>query len=327
MKRVLLTGGTGFVGANLVRRLLRDGHELHLLVRPRHDAWRLAEVDRDLQRYEVELADAAAVTRVVARIRPEWVFHLAAYGAYPVQTDLARMVDTNLRGTIHLVQACLASGFEAFVNTGSSSEYGFKDHAPAETEWLEPNSDYAVTKAAATLYCRHTAISRDVPLRTLRLYSVYGPWEEPIRLVPTLVLSGLDGELPPLAHPDSARDYLYADDASEAYVLAASRPDQPAGAVYNVGTGVQTSLREAVDVARRLLGIAPAPVWGSMAPRRWDTAVWVADSRAIRAALGWAPRHDFADGFGRTIQWFRESPGMRNIYAARRSTPPSTARG
>ena len=227
------------------------------------------------------------------------------------------MVRVNIEGTIGLVEACLRSGFEAFVNTGSSSEYGFKDHAPGETEWLEPNSHYAVTKAAATLFCRYTAISRTVPLVTLRLYSVYGPYEEPRRLMPTLVVRGLEGELPPLADPDIARDYVYVDDVSEAYCLTASRPGQPPGAVYNVGTGVQTSLREVVQAARRVLGIAAEPVWGSLAARGWDTAVWVADNRAIRDALGWRPRVSLDDGFRQLVRWFRDDGAIREMYRER----------
>src|SRR5947207_10600420 len=255
MKRVVLTGASGFVGANLARRLLRDGHELHLFLRRNHHPWRIEAIQNDVQLHEADLSDEESLVRIVESIRPEWVFHLAAYGAYSTQTDLRRMVWTNILGRMNLVQACLKTGFEAFVNTGSSSEYGFKDHAPAETELLEPNSHYAVTKASATLFCRHTAISRAVPLVTLRLYSVYGPYEEPRRLMPTLVVRGLDGELPPLADPDIARDYVYVDDVSEAYCLSASRPGQAPGAVYNVGTGVQTSLREVVQAARRVLGI------------------------------------------------------------------------
>ena len=303
---MLMTGGAGFVGANLARRLLHDGHELHLLIRPADNAWRLEPIRSEVHLHAVDLTDAEGVARVVAGVRPDWVFHLAAHGAYSWQTDVHRMVRVNIEGTIGLVEACLRSGFEAFVNTGSSSEYGFKDHAPAETEWLEPNSHYAVAKAAATLFCRYTAISRAVPLVTLRLYSVYGPYEEPARLMPTLVVRGLDGELPPLADPDIARDYVYVDDVVEAYLLAATRDGQEPGSVFNVGTGVQTSLRDAVTIARRVLGIAAEPAWGSMPNRSWDTTVWVADSRAIRTALGWAPRHDFETGFRRMVSWFAD---------------------
>jgi nucleoside-diphosphate-sugar epimerase len=305
------------VGANLVRRLLRDGHEVHLLVRRGCTSWRIEAIRADVRLHEVGFTDADAVVRVVGAIRPDWVFHLAAHGAYPSQTDLSRMVQTNVIGTINLVEACLQMGFEAFVNTGSSSEYGFKDHAPSEQEWLEPNSHYAVTKASATLYCRYTGQSLGVRLPTLRLYSVYGPYEEPARLMPRLILCGLEGKLPPLVSPDVARDYVYVDDVCDAYILAANRSAQEPGAVYNVGTGVQTTLRDVVDVARRVLEIAVEPVWGSMPERRWDTSVWVADSRRIQQALGWQPRYTFERGFRCMVDWFRDHPALQRRYNMR----------
>lgn len=307
MKRVIITGATGFVGANLTRRLLQDGHEVHLLLRAAHNPWRIESIRDDVVLHEVDLADATALKRVVANIRPEWVFHLSAHGAYSHQTDLPQMVQTNIISTMNLVTACLATGFEAFVNTGSSSEYGFKDHAPNEKEWLEPNSHYAWTKASSTLFCRYTAQSLNVHLPTLRLYSVYGPFEEPSRLMPRLIVNGLAGKLPPMANPNIARDYVYVDDVNDAYVLAASQPGQEVGAVYNVGTGVQTSLREVVDVARRVMDIAIEPEWGSMPNRAWDTNAWVSNNSEIRRALDWQPRFEFEAGFREMVNWFREN--------------------
>jgi nucleoside-diphosphate-sugar epimerase len=255
-----------------------------------------------------------ALTGVVARIRPDWVFHLAAHGAYSSQTDVSQMVQTNVVGTSNLVDACLKAGFEAFVNAGSSSEYGLKDHPSAETEWLEPNSYYAVTKAAATLFCRTTAQRHKAPIVTLRLYSVYGPYEEPARLMPTLIVHGLSGKLPPLVRPDIARDYVYTEDVNDACLLAAATPGQEVGAVYNLGTGIQTSLREVVDLARRVLAIPVEPVWGSMPDRQWDTTVWVADNRKIQKELGWQPRYSFEQGFREMVSWFRDNADMHHFY-------------
>lgn len=310
MKRVIVTGATGFVGANLARRLLREGHETHLLVRPSYNGWRLADVRQDMRWHEGDFGDASALDKVVGAIRPDWIFHLAAHGAYSWQNDLAQIVQTNFIETINLVEACMKVGCAAFVNTGSSSEYGFKNHAPSENEWLEPNSYYAVTKASATLFCRYTAQSRGAHLPTLRLYSVYGPYEDPGRLMPTLIRRGLKGEWPPLVNPDTARDYIYVDDVCDAYLLAASQPGADAGAVYNVGSGTQTSLREVVTVAQRVLGIAAEPQWGTMPGRVWDTAVWVADNRKITQELGWTPRYTLKEGFTRMAQWCRDNPTL-----------------
>lgn len=318
MKRVLLTGATGFVGASLARRLLRDGHELHVLLRPGSDLWRIDEIRSHLRPLEAHLEDTGSVAAAVGRCRPEWVFHLAAFGAYSWQTDVGRILRANVLGTANLVEACLQSGFEAFVNTGSSSEYGVRQSAPSESDAPEPNSVYAVSKASATMFCRHTAQSRGVVLPTLRLYSVYGPFEQPGRLMPALMAQGLEGRLPPLVTPETARDFVAAEDVCEAYLLAAAAPGQEPGAVYNVGTGVQTTLREVVELARRVLGIAEEPRWGTMPARRWDTGSWVSDSGKIRCALGWQPRHTLESGLRVMLDWFRQHPEMLERYRASR---------
>ena len=303
MKRCLVTGGTGFVGANLVRRLLHEGHQVHLLVRPEHAAWRIEEVRKDVRLHLGDLSDVQAVSTMIEEVKPEWIFHLAAHGAYSWQADVARIFQTNLMGTIHLVEACLKTGFESFIHTGSSSEYGFKNHAPAETEGLEPNSHYAVAKASATLYCQFTAQTHQANLTTLRLYSAYGPYEESNRLIPTLIRHGLCGEWPPLVNPETARDYVYVEDVCDACILACQTKPRAFGAVYNLGTGIQTTLREVTQVARTVLGIQAEPQWGTMPARTWDTSIWQADSRKIQAELDWFPRHNFEDGFAKMVAW------------------------
>lgn len=316
MKRVIITGATGFVGSNLARRLLCDGHEVHLLLRPNYQPWRINEIKADVRCHILHLHDSEAVTLTAAQIRPDWVFHLAAYGAYSWQNDLPQMIQTNIVGTVNLVTACLRTGFEAFVNTGSSSEYGIKDQPPSETEFLEPNSHYAVTKSTATLFCRHTALQEKANLSTLRLYSVYGPHEAPNRLIPRLIVLGLQGRLPPLVDPNTVRDFVYVDDVVDAYLSAATHSGQELGSVYNVGTGIQTSMGHIVDIARSTMKITMTPVWGSMPARKWDTTCWVADNRSISRALNWQPRYNLDDGFRRTLMWFRANPAMLSFYSS-----------
>ena len=278
---------------------------MHLLLRPGHAPWRIAEIRGEVPSHFVDFENAEEVQKTIGAIKPDWIFHLAAYGAYSSQADLSQMVRTNIVGTMNLVNAGLAAGIEAFVNAGSSSEYGFKDHAPPETEYLEPNSHYAVTKASATMFCTYTARTRDVLIPTLRLYSVYGPYEEPTRLIPKLIRLGLDGKLPPLVNPKIARDYVHAEDVNDAFLLAASTRGPDLGAVYNVGTGIQTSLEDLVGIVRRLLAITEEPQWGSMPARIWDTSCWVCENARIERDLGWSPRIPLEEGLRQTIEWMR----------------------
>jgi nucleoside-diphosphate-sugar epimerase len=310
----LITGATGFVGACLARRLLAEGRDVNVLVRPEHRTWRINAIRDAVRLHEVSLEDQAALARTLQAIRPESVFHLAAYGAYASQVDLQRMVRTNVLGTMNLVRASLDAGVTMFVNTGTSSEYGPKDHAPGESEVLEPNSHYAVTKAAATLFCRHTARTSQMRIPTLRLYSVFGPYEEPSRLVPALILRGLRGGFPPLVRGDIARDYVYVEDVVAAYLLAAKKVELEPGSIFNIGTGVQTSLTEIVELVRSALGVKAVAKWGSMPPRAWDTSVWVADSTQARRLLGWSPHFTLAEGLRSFIDWLKGQPDLLALY-------------
>jgi UDP-glucose 4-epimerase len=320
-RRIVVTGATGFVGANVARGMAARGHEVHCLVREGHRPWRLEGLEDALTLHVTDLLDRSSIDAVLAAVRPWSVLHLAAYGAYSSQTDVARCVRTNLEATVNLIDASAEHGVERFVNTGSSSEYGFKDHAPGEDEPLEPNSLYAVTKAAATAYGRYAALAGRIPVTTLRLYSVFGPFEEPTRLIPAVVTRGLDGGLPPLVSPDVARDFVYVDDVVGAYDAVLSG-DPPPGAVYNVGTGVQTTLRTVIEVSRALFGIAQEPDWGSMPERRWDTTTWVANTARASDELGWTASTTFEDGFRRTAAWIAESSARRARYRTAGVPPP-----
>ena len=314
MTRALVTGAAGFVGANLTRRLLIEGHEVHLAIRPGSRKWRIEGLLEDAPLHEVDLGDTEGVARMVRGVRADWIFNLAAHGAYSWQANVGEILRVNVVGTTNLLDAATRSGFAAFVQAGTSSEYGVKDHAPTEDEPVEPSSAYAVAKASATMLCQLFARTAGQRVAILRLYSVFGPWEEPGRLLPALIMRGLAGGLPPLVSREAAHDFVYVDDAVDAFLLAAgSAPVEP-GAIFNVGSGVQTTLEDAVAVTRRVLAVEAEPQWGTMAARSWDTQVWVADAGRISRELGWAPRHGFEQGFELQAEWFRRNPGLWPLY-------------
>jgi nucleoside-diphosphate-sugar epimerase len=272
-----------------VRWLLGEGRDVVALVRPGGDPWRLEGLGVDV--VEADVRDGVPGDF-------DLVYHLAAHGAYSWQEDEATIRETNVGGT----ENALAAGRRVVV-AGSSSEYGRKPHAPAEDEPLEPNSPYAAAKAEATAL----ALARGAVV--LRVYSAYGPWEEPNRLIPTLLARGLAGELPPLVSPSVARDFVHVDDVCTAFALAARA--QP-GRVYNVGSGRQTTVEEVVWVTRGLLDLEAEPEWGSMPDRRWDTETWVANPQRIRKELGWEARVALEEGLARTLEWLRsEAPVER----------------
>jgi len=315
-RRAIVTGAAGFVGACLARRLLDEGHAVDLWLRPGSERWRIDALAGDAAVIEVDLTDDDAVLAAVRRGRPEWIFHLAAHGAYSWQTDLRRIMEVNAIATATLAEAAVAAGCEAFVHAGSSSEYGFKDHPPREEELPEPNSAYAVGKSAATAYCRWLAEREGALVRTLRLYSVYGPWEASGRLIPTLVALGLEGRLPPLVAPEVARDFVFVTDVCDAFLKAAADRTGDLGGIYNVGSGRQITLRELVEVARAALSISAEPNWGSMEARSWDTSTWVADTTRIARELGWEARTGLDEGLLATAAWLTDRSELRTRYAS-----------
>lgn len=304
--RVLVTGAAGFVGANLAGHLAAAGHCVHAAVRPTSDRWRLTGIEGIVCR-GVDLAAPGAAEALIARVAPEWVFHLAAHGAYSWQEDARAICVANVQATVELADAAERYGTRAFVHAGSSSEYGFTDHPAGEHERLDPNSLYAVTKVAATAYCRHRALHGGLPAVTLRLYSVYGQLEDSRRLIATLLAEGQNGRLPKLVAPEIARDFVYVEDVCRAFVLAATRAQRLRGAIYNVGSGRQTTIRELVEEVKLVLGLEVEPAWGTHPPRRWDSDCWCASVERTTAELGWSSQTSLAAGLRETLRRSRAS--------------------
>jgi dolichol-phosphate mannosyltransferase len=302
---VLVVGASGFVGANLLRRLLAVrpdvfGTMLH------GSSWRLEGVPAS-QLLFLDLLDPGNIRAVLERVRPRTVFHCAAYGAYSFQADAERIYRTNFLALADFLEAAGALELSAFVHAGSSSEYGLNAAAPAEDAARLPNSPYAVSKSAAAELIAYHGRVRGLPCVNLRLYSLYGPYEDSSRLIPALVERGLHGALPPLVGPETGRDFVHVDDALAAFVAAAGRMGPAlAGRSLNVASGRRLSIREVAEIARAAFGIAAPAAFGTMEGRAWDLAQWYGDARAAQEALGWRAAVRFEDGLARTAAWWKE---------------------
>lgn len=302
----LLTGAGGFVGANLCRRLTQGDGEIHLFVKPTTRLWRLDGVRERLHIHHVDLCDARAVEERINAIRPSVIYHLATRGAYASQNDADSILLVNVFGLWNLVNACAKHGCELFVNTGSSSEYGRKDFAMRETDNLEPDSYYAVAKSAQSLLARLCSRTIDLPLVTLRLFSAYGPYEEPTRLVPRLMMAALYDEPIKMVNPHTARDFVHVDDVVDVYMNIEGLAKLP-GEILNVGTGVQSTMADMVAATETALGRKIKDLaWGDMPARAWDTDVWVADVSKLRRLTNACPTTPLREGIGKCLTWFAD---------------------
>jgi len=299
--RVLVTGATGFLGANLVRALVAARAEVHAVVRPGADRWRLREVD--LRVHDGDLRERASVRAVVAAVAPDVVFHLAAHGAQHDQRERDAIFAGTVLATHHVLLACEARPPRRLVHTGGSSEYGPKPHALAEDDLLAPVTAYGAAKAAATTLVLQAARG-GLPAAVLRPFSIYGPWEPATRLVPSAIRAALGGTALPLTTDAWVRDFVFVDDVVEACLVAADAPSA-AGEIVNVGTGRQTSNHEVVAEVERLTGRRIAVERGAYAAHGSDTLHWVADTRKAERVLGWRARSDLTAGLTQTIAWLR----------------------
>ena len=315
-KRIWITGGSGFVGINLAQELVRQGHDVSLVLRPAARLWRVQQLLPKVTVQKLDLNDSATVRAALKSNTPQWLFHLAAYAAYPNQTDFDQTIQTNFVASAHLLDAAMEVGVDAFIYAGSSSEYGLLTNPAREIDKPNPNSRYAVTKVASTLYCEYVGRDLGFPVVTLRLFSVYGPYEEPTRLIPTLLLRASCGQWPPLVSPEIKRDFIHVDDVVRAFILAAQTANCHKGSVFNIGTGVETSISDIVHIVKNHFQVQAEPIYGSMPNRQWDIKRWVADTSASQAQLKWHARIPLQEGIMNTWDWLESNPTMRGHYQA-----------
>jgi len=301
-KTVLVTGGSGFIGANLTRSLINQSAKVNLFLRPKAKIWRLKEILGKIKIHNVDITNQQSVNRAVKKIKPEVIFHLAVYGAYPKQSDFSATIKTNILGTTNLLES-IKNSQTIMVNTGTSSEYGYKNKPMKETDSLEPTFFYAASKATTSYLCRVFSKQFNQPIITLRPFSIYGDWEEPDRFIPTIINNCLKNQPIKLVAGKQVRDWLYVEDMVGAYLMAGQRTDLR-GEIFNIGSGKQVLVSE---VARKIIQLInnQVPVkLGAYQPRQWEADNWEADITKAKKILGWEPKYNLEQGLKKTIIWW-----------------------
>jgi nucleoside-diphosphate-sugar epimerase len=292
--RLLITGASGFVGAAVTRQAIARGHDVVALVGPASALDRLPD---DVTVARADVADPDALAAVVADVRPTHAIHLAATGAVVRDDDLDRLWAVNALAPAHLAAALAAHGATRLVTAGSSSEYGTPDGPMDEALACAPDDAYGVAKLAGGHLARVAA--RDTGLTTahLRLFSVYGPGEDPRRLVPSVVDALAAGRPIDLTPGAQARDFVFVEDVAAALLDAAFAPTLQDGVVLNVGSGVQTSVRDLALLAAEVAGADPALLrFGARPYRDGERFAWRAATDRAARVLGWRATTSLRDG-------------------------------
>jgi nucleoside-diphosphate-sugar epimerase len=301
---IIILGAGGFIGFNLFNSLLTSRSDVFAISSNPENNWRfnlLKPTQNNL--LKTDLCKIRQLKSLIKTLKPKTVFNLAAYGAYSHQDNVQKIYQTNLLSSINLLEELKPLNVSAYIYAGSSSEYGYNCKKPSENDNLEPNSHYAVSKIASYYALKYFAKTFKFPAVHLRLYSVYGPFEEPTRLIPNLIQKCRHKTFPPFVDPDITRDFIYISDITSAFIAAASQAGSIKGEVFNIGSGIKTSIKELAGITKKIGHLKEKPVFKNMSNRSWDLKDWYANPAKAIETLKWKPEISLETGLKKTLAW------------------------
>ena len=286
MKKILITGASGFVGSHVARMAREKNFEVV-----------------ELNHKDTALEDKNAVEKFMEEVRPDTVFHLATSIVRSGKTASPQVVmRTNIEGSINLMDAALEVGVKAFINTGTFVEYGPKDHPIKEDERCDPMEIYAVSKLAATLYVQGLAERKEFPTITLRLFTPYGSNMKEGSLLYNVVTNIQNKKPIALSDKKVTRDLIYVGDVAELYLEAGEKASKYKGEIFNVGSGTPTTLEELVETVAGVTKTTAMPQWGAFPVQNYDKGVWQADMTKTFSHFTWRPKTALKEGLTKTIE-------------------------
>ncbi|MBK5350457.1 SDR family NAD(P)-dependent oxidoreductase [Bacillus sp. TH44] len=309
-KTFLITGGYGFIGSHLVRRLLHLQAKIVLFIRASSDSWRLKNILKNIETYEVDIRDKAQVQDAIKKINPDYIFHLAAYGVNSAHTDYMHAIETNIIGTCNIIQAAKFVNCKKIINMGSSSEYGNKMEPIHENMLLTPVDIYGSTKAASTILAHQIASENNINLITLRPFGIFGEAEEPHKLFSYIILQVLQNKDVNLTLCNQLRDYCYIENIIDACILAIENTNVQ-NEIFNIGSGNIYPLKHYVELLFKHLNNHSRPNYGAISSRTNERWIPEANIQKIKNSLSWEPRINIEEGIIKTINWYKNNT---NIY-------------
>jgi NAD dependent epimerase/dehydratase len=322
---VLVTGAGGFIGSHLAEELVLSGAKVRALVRynSRND-WGMLELLREETRGAMDVVsgdirDAPFVRKAVQSC--EIVFHLAALIAIPYSYVASEsFLDTNVRGTLNVLQAGVDTGVRRIVHTSTSEVYGSAQYTPIdEGHPLRPQSPYAATKVAADMLAESFCCSYGLPVSVVRPFNTYGPRQSARAVIPTVAVQALTGDVIRLGSLDTTRDMTFIQDTVRGF-LKVAESSETVGEVVNLGTATGVSVRQLVDKIGQMLGkeLRIEVDDQRLRPDKSEVATLIGAYGKASRLTGWTPQVDLDEGLHQTTEWLgrhldRYKPGMYNI--------------
>lgn len=312
-EQVLVTGAGGFIASHLVERLVALGARVRAFVRynSRNDPGLLAQLAPDtLQAVELiagDLRDPVAVELAMRGTRV--VFHLGALIAIPYSyLHPYEVVETNVMGTLNVLQAGRSVGVERIVHTSTSEVYGTALRVPIDEDHpLQGQSPYSASKIGADKLAESYYKAFNLPVVTLRPFNTYGPRQSARAVIPTIISQALAKDVVRLGRLDTRRDFTYISDTVDGFLKIAETPGIE-GQTFNLGTGQDISINELAGMIFELIG-QPVRIkqdTGRLRPEKSEVLRLLSDNRKASQVLGWAPAVSLHDGLVQTIAWVGE---------------------
>lgn len=302
--RIAVTGGNGFLGAHLLRRLLSLGSECCVFMREGDSPRRLSGLSRQP---EIRcFGQPAALAAMVADWKPDIVFHLGAMISNQRTLEALRTsLEWNLLSTVQLYEALCSSTLTRLVQIGSCEEYGRQAVPFREEAALDPASPYSASKAAASCYAKMFHNCFGLPVVVVRPSVIYGPDQDPVMLIPEVITRLLHDREVEVTEGRQTRDFLYVDDAVDALVQAAVVPGA-GGGVFNIGSGETVTVRHCAELIGELTGRAHLIRFGARDYSAYEIWDYAPDIRRARERLLWEPRTWLVQGLMETIGAYRK---------------------
>lgn len=308
LKKILITGATGFIGSHLTRKLIEERFKVGIIKRENSNVWRIRDLINKLSTYDADLRDIYEVSKAISHFRPDVIFHLATYYAVEHKSEeVSLMVDTNVLGIINLLEASKKSNIKLFVNTSSCFVYQESKNKLRENANLNPLNLYALTKMQAEQACSFYTKKYGLRTVTFCLFPPYGPADHERRLIPYAIKTFLEEKKLRLTTGKQRWDFVYIDDIIEAYLKLLNIPNLPIEhEIFNVGTGNAVSVREVISRLKEIIGSSIEPEWGVIPHRSNEVWYICADITKAKNFLKWQPKIQILrEGLELTVKWYK----------------------